>query len=76
MESELVRTFAFHGGLVLFKTILMSPLTGFHRIKNSVSKVLDSVLNTAIKSRKIYFVLFFDRLMRILRIYLWEPNPM
>ena len=58
MESELVRTFAFHGGLVLFKTILMSPLTGFHRIKNSVSKVL-TVLNTAINSRKIYFVLFF-----------------
>ena len=37
MENELVKTFAFHGGLVLSKTILMSPLVGFFRLKNSVS---------------------------------------
>ena len=54
MESEFVRTFAFHGGLVLFKTILMSPLTGFHRIKNSVSigfdcfKVFFQILQTKV----------------------------
>merc|ERR1712002_1121189 len=35
MENELVKTFAFHGGLVLFKTILMSPITSFYRLKNS-----------------------------------------
>jgi len=43
MESELVRTFAFHGGLVLFKTVLMSPLTGFHRIKNSTYANLEDL---------------------------------
>merc|ERR1711935_1178489 len=43
MESELVRTFAFHGGLVLFKTVLMSPLTGFHRIKNSTFANLEDL---------------------------------
>ena len=36
MESELFKTFACHGGIVLLKTIIMSPLTGMNRMKNSV----------------------------------------
>ena len=34
MDAELFKTFAFHGGVVLLKTIVMSPLTGFNRMKN------------------------------------------
>merc|ERR1712133_313404 len=35
MENELVKTFSFYGGLVLSKTILISPLISFFRLKNS-----------------------------------------
>ena len=37
MDSELFKTFAGYGGLVLTKTVLMSPLTTRFRMKNSVS---------------------------------------
>ena len=37
MEGELFKSFAVYGGLVLVKTVLMSPLTSRFRLKNSVS---------------------------------------
>ena len=42
MESELFKTFAGYGGLVLTKTVLMSPLTSRFRLKNSVSFVFQT----------------------------------
>ena len=37
MEGELFKSFAVYGGLVLVKTVLMSPLTSRFRLKNSAS---------------------------------------
>ena len=52
MDSELVKCFAFHGGVVLLKTVLMSPMTGYFRMKNSTfANPEDLKLGTATKEK-------------------------
>ena len=46
MEGELFKSYAVYGGLVLVKTVLMSPLTSRFRLKNSVIKVWKATKNS------------------------------